>query len=40
MEIDDLLANPELKANSNNLSDDGQIEILNILEKSFSFILQ
>ncbi len=35
MEIDDLLANPEMKANSCNLSDDDQIGILSTLENQF-----
>lgn len=33
VEIDNLLANPKVEANSGNLLNDDQIEILNILEK-------
>ena len=40
MKIDDLLANPEIDANSSNLLNNDQIEILNTLEESITFVLQ
>lgn len=36
IELDDLLANPEVEADFGDLSDDNQIGILNTLEKSIS----
>ncbi len=38
MKIDDLLANPEMEADSGDLSDDNQIRILSTLEESISFV--
>ena len=40
MEIDDLFANPAVKANFGDLSDDDQMRILSTLEASISFVLQ
>ncbi len=40
IEIDDLLTNPEVEADSGDLSDDDQIRILSTLEKSVSFVLK
>ena len=40
MEIDNLLANFEVEANSDDLSDDNQIKIFSTLKESISFILQ
>ncbi len=40
MKIDDLFANLEVKANSSDLSDDNQIEILSSLERLVFFVLQ
>ncbi len=39
IEIYDLLANPEVEADSGNLSDDDQIEILSTFEESIFFVL-
>ncbi len=40
MEIDDLLANPKVEADSGDLSDDDKIGILSTLEESVSFVLK
>ena len=40
MKIDDLLANPEVKADFGDLLNNNQIEILNTLKESVFFILQ
>ncbi len=39
IEIEDLLANPEVEVNFSDLLDDDQIKILNILEESVFFVL-